>query len=108
MGRRRGGGLLARAALRPAGPRGAVRRRAPAARPLRPRAGAGGRVMRPLGLAATGAVLALCACGGSPEEAPARSEPAATASTPASPAHAAAGRLRLVTVGSFDSPLYVT
>src|SRR3954452_7585544 len=62
--------------------------------------------MRPLGLAATGAVLALCACGGSSEEAPARSEPGSTATT--SPAQAAAGRLRLVTVGSFEQPLYVT
>src|SRR3954454_2989360 len=108
MGRRQRRRRLLRAALRPSGPRAAVRRRAPAPRPLRPRAGAGGRVMRPLGGAATGAVLALCACGGSSEEAPARSEPAATASTPASPARAAGGRLRLVTVGSFDSPLYVT
>src|SRR4051794_27807740 len=107
MGRRRRRRRLLRAALRPPGPRAAVRRRAPAPRPLRPRAGAGGRVMRPLGLAATGAVLALCACGGSSEEAPARSEPAATASTPASPAHVAAGRLRFVTVGSFEPPLYV-
>src|SRR3954467_11885006 len=62
--------------------------------------------MRPLGLAATGGVPAVWGGGGSWEEAPARSEPGSTATT--SPAQAAAGRLRLVTVGAFDQPLYVT
>jgi glucose/arabinose dehydrogenase len=62
--------------------------------------------MRPLGLAATGAVLALCACGGSSEDAPATTTTATTGQAPK--AREAAGPLRLVTVGTFAQPLYVT
>src|SRR3954454_11024525 len=104
MGRRPRHRRRLRAPVRAAHARAPVRRRAAAARPLCPRARAGDRVMRPLGVAATGAVLALCACGGSSEDAPARSEPATAPQT----AQAAAGRLRLVGVGSFDQPLFVT
>ena len=64
--------------------------------------------MRPLGPAATAAVLALCACGGSSDDAPATTASPATTDTGTAPARAAAGKLRLATVGTFDEPLFVT
>ena len=70
---------------------------------------------RPAALAAGALVCALGACGGSSGEAPARSDrdraPERTAPArpaPARPAQRRAGRLRLVSIGRFDNPLYVT
>jgi glucose/arabinose dehydrogenase len=63
-------------------------------------------VARSLPLAAAVAALALAACGGSSDEAPARTDTAAA--VPPQAAGARAGRLRLVSIGKFDSPDYVT
>ncbi|HEY3020700.1 MAG TPA: PQQ-dependent sugar dehydrogenase [Solirubrobacteraceae bacterium] len=69
-------------------------------------------MVRPAALAAAVLVCALGACGGSSDDAPARSDRAAphatTAPPGARPAQRRAGRLRLVSIGRFDSPLYVT
>src|SRR6185436_4962195 len=68
------------------------------------------RVTRPLPLAAAALVLALAACGGSSDDAPATTTTGATSAddTPPPAQQAQRRRLRLVSIGSFDSPLYVT
>jgi glucose/arabinose dehydrogenase len=63
-------------------------------------------VARSLPLAAAVAVCSLAACGGSTVDAPARTETAA-AGAPKAPTTARAGKLRLVSIGKFDNPVYV-
>jgi glucose/arabinose dehydrogenase len=68
-------------------------------------------MVRPAALAAAAAVCALGACGGSSDDAPARSDRVTEPSRPAppsAPAQRRSGRLRLVSIGRFDNPLYVT
>jgi glucose/arabinose dehydrogenase len=63
-------------------------------------------VARSLPVAAAVAACALAACGGSSDDAPARTATAAAGAPHVSTARA--GKLHLVSVGKFDNPLYVT